>query len=120
MNNGRILASLAWIVAVAALGAATLTGQALERSLHVSVLDRGGNVVSDLGPSDFVVREDKVAREVLRVRPAADPMQIALLVDDSQAAEEFIPHYHDALPLFVKTIMADGAPRHQEIGRAHV
>ena len=44
----------------------------------------------DLGPADFIVREDNVAREVLKVAPAVDPMQIALLVDNSQAARDDI------------------------------
>ena len=52
-----------------------------------------GAPVADLGPADFIVREDNVAREVLRVAPASEPMQIALLVDNSQAAEPFIRDY---------------------------
>ena len=40
-------------------------------------LDETGAPVPDLGPSDFVVREDNVAREVLSVAPATEPMQIA-------------------------------------------
>ena len=38
--------------------------------------------------SEFIVREDDVAREVLRVSAATEPLQIALLVDTSQAIEE--------------------------------
>ena len=45
-----------------------------------------GAPVPNLGPTDFIVREDNVAREVLRVAPATDPMQIAMLVDNSTAA----------------------------------
>ena len=42
--------------------------------------------VPGMGPSDFIVREDNVAREVLRVVPATDPMHIAILLDNSVAA----------------------------------
>ena len=48
----------------------------------VSVLDQNGTPVEGLGPRDFVVREDGAVREVLRVEPAPNGRQIALLVDE--------------------------------------
>ena len=71
-----------------------------ERALYVSVVDQNGAPVPNLGPSDFVVKEDNMTREVLRVQPAEDPMQIALLVDTSQAAQDHISHMRQALPGF--------------------
>jgi VWFA-related protein len=53
-------------------------------TVYTSVLDRTGAPVAGAMASDFVVREDGVAREVLRVTTATDPLQIALLVDTSQ------------------------------------
>ena len=38
----------------------------------MSVLNEAGAPVPDLGPSDFVVREDNLTREVLRVEPVDD------------------------------------------------
>ena len=58
--------------------------------MYVSVLNEQGFPVPDLGPSDFIVREDGVAREVLRVAPAIEAMQIAVLVDNSAAARNDI------------------------------
>jgi hypothetical protein len=58
--------------------------------MYVSALNEAGAPVPDLGPADFLVREDNVAREVLRVAAAAEPMQIAVLVDNSQAARSYI------------------------------
>jgi len=75
--------------------------QAIQRSLTVSVVDDKGAAVPDLGPSDFIVREDNVSREVLKVTPADEPMQIAVLVDTSTAARNNLPHYRTALPPFV-------------------
>lgn len=72
-----------------------------ERSMYVSVVDQNGMPVPDLGPSDFLVKEDNLTREVLRVVPAVDPMQIAVLVDTSQAARDHIQHMRTALPPFV-------------------
>src|SRR5690242_6905641 len=83
---------------------AVLQAQALQRSVYASALDPSGAPVPNLGPSDFVVREDKVAREILSVAPATDPMQIALLVDNSQAGEQYTRDYREALPAFIQTI----------------
>ena len=69
--------------------------------MYVSVLNDAGAPVLGLGPADFIIREDNVAREVLRVAPATDPMQIALLVDNSQAARDYISNMRQALPEFV-------------------
>src|SRR5262249_25779575 len=72
--------------------------------MYVSVLNDEGAPVSDLGPSDFIVREDNVAREVLRVAPADEPMQIAILVDTSQTARDDISYVRTALPPFVTSL----------------
>ena len=59
--------------------------------LYVSVVDKKDKPVTELAPTDLVVREDGVQREVLRVTKASAPMPIAVLIDDSQAAERAIP-----------------------------
>ena len=70
--------------------------------MYVSVARRGRRAGPRPRPADFIVREDNVAREVLRVAPADDPMQIALLVDNSQAAARLHPRLSGtALPAFV-------------------
>jgi len=98
----------------ALLAPAALRAQALQRSIYASALDQSGAPVPNLGPTDFVVREDKVAREILSVAPATDPMQIALLVDNSQAGEQFTRDYREALPAFINPIAADeSGARHQ-------
>lgn len=74
-----------------------LAAQATERSIYVSVIDDHGVPVPDLGPPDFRVREDSVAREILRVAPATAPIHLAVLVDNSQAAAPFIVDIRNAL-----------------------
>lgn len=88
--------------------AATPAGQRSDRehTLFVSVLDQDGNPVPDLGPSDFVVKEDNTTREILRVVPATDPMQVAVLVDTSQAARNQIQYMRQALPPFAAAMTA--------------
>lgn len=76
--------------------------QTEERTIYASVLDDAGAPVRGLSASDFVVREGGLAREVLRISPATDPLQIAVLVDTSQAIENDILHLRPALTAFVK------------------
>jgi len=99
-----MLAGVSVVAALALSHPAVLLSQALERSMFVSVVDQAGAPVPNLGPSDFIVREDNLSREVLRVAPATDPMQIAILVDNSTAAAPQIPHIRRALPAFIQTL----------------
>lgn len=72
-----------------------------ERALFVSAVDKDGEPVSGLGPDAFIVREDGVRREVLRVSRATEPIDIALLVDNSTAASQEITFLREALSKFV-------------------
>jgi hypothetical protein len=83
-----------------------LLSQARERSIYVTMIDRSGAPVPDMGPSDFIVREDDMAREVLRVAPATDPMDIAILLDNSVAAASAVQQMRLALPAFLDALMA--------------
>jgi hypothetical protein len=103
VNATRRLAA-ALIAAVTPGLTVSLSSQAVERSLYVSVVNEAGAPIPDLGPADFVVREDNVAREVLRVAPAGAPMQIAVLVDTSQTARDNISYMRSALPPFVTAL----------------
>jgi len=104
MTNRRRLAAGFLVTACAFGWLATLGAQTRQRSMYVSAVNEAGAPVPDLGPSDFIVREDNVAREVLKVEPALEPMQVAVLVDTSQAARNDISHMRTALPGFVKTL----------------
>jgi hypothetical protein len=115
---GKVTASLAILALglAALLASPTLQAQALQRAIYASAVDQTGAPVPNLGPADFIVREDKVAREILRVEPANDPMQIALLVDNSQAGEPYIRDYREALPAFIRAIGDDETGAKHQIG----
>ena len=96
------------------LGVVTLVSvsplaQAVQKAMYVSVVDQAGAPVPALGPADFIVREDDIAREVLSVAPADEPMQVAVLVDTSDTAREQIHYLRDAVPTFVNTLISGGA-----------
>lgn len=82
--------------------------QAKPINLYVSVLDGKGNPVKNLGASDFHVSEDGVAREVLKVAPATEPLTVALLVDDSQAATRAIQQMREGIHDFITGLAGKG------------
>jgi hypothetical protein len=115
MKNQRFVAAVVLLGVAAFAATARLGAQAQQRAVYVSALDKSGNPVAELQPSDVIVKEDDVTREVLRVAPATEPMQIAILVDNSQAAERVIRDYRDALPAFVSALLADATGAKHDI-----
>lgn len=80
---------------------------AREGVLYTSVVDKSGEPVNGLGADDFIVREDNARREVLRVSRAVDPIAVAILIDNSTAAQDDIQNIRDALSKFVLKMSAD-------------
>jgi hypothetical protein len=72
-----------------------------ERTIFVSAVNSKGDPIEDLGVGDVIVREDGVRREVLRLSRATEPIDIAVLVDNSAAADDAIVHIREALRVFV-------------------
>lgn len=77
------------------------SAQRQDRELYVSVVDTAGAPVTDIETREFVVKEDGVTREVLKSTKATDPMQIALVVDNSQAAANDISNLRDSIRAFI-------------------
>ena len=82
--------------------------QSVERSMYVTVVDSASRPVTGLGTEAFAVREDGRPREVLRVSPATAPIEMAILLDNSQAAEPFVADLRRALEPFVKELGSKG------------
>lgn len=72
-----------------------------ERTLFVSAVDDKGEPVEGLGPDAFIIREDGQRREVLRVSKATEPIDLALLADNSQAASQHLTFIREGLSSFV-------------------
>jgi hypothetical protein len=116
MTGRRRFPGAVVLAALVIAASAALVAQATQRSMYVSVLDAAGAPVPNVVPSDLIVRDDNVAREVLHVAPADEPMQIEVLVDNSQAAREYIPDIRVALPEFVDALLApNDAGRKNEV-----
>jgi hypothetical protein len=115
MTAGRLLLGALLVAALALTWPGRLAAQAIQRAMYVSVVNEAGAPVPDLGTTDFVIREDNVAREVLRVEPAVDPMQVAVLVDTSAASRDNISHMRQALPAFVAALTDSPAGQKNEV-----
>ncbi len=100
--------SLAAVPALLALCPPAATAQTTERTLYVSVVDDKGAPVSGLGNADFVVREDGREREILRVLPATQPIDVALLIDNSQAITPYQQDLREAIKTFTTRLAKDG------------
>jgi len=84
-------AALSIVLVAPAVGAQR--GDPREQHAFATVTDRKGNAIAGLGVADFSVTEDGVKREVLRVEPAAAPLQVVLLLDSSDTVRS---NGHDA------------------------
>jgi len=72
-----------------------------DRHVFLTVLDRNDAPVTDLTPADVVVKEDGAVREIVSVARATMPLQIVLLVDDSQAAQALTNRLRESTTAFV-------------------
>ena len=61
--------------------AASARQDVVQKTALVTVVAEARGPVANLGPRDLVVREDRATRDVLDVRPATEPLFIALLID---------------------------------------
>jgi VWFA-related protein len=93
--------------AVFAIACPSAYAQADERIIYASVVDRDGAPVLDLTLKDFIVREDGQAREVLRVARDTDPLQIALLVDNSVSMRPRLSVLRKAVTAFIDSTRDD-------------
>jgi VWFA-related protein len=105
-----------WLVAMAAVSAVfpqdparrPAASDVRTRDVFVSVLDNKDVPVTGLTAPDFAVREDGVAREVVRAVPATAPLQIVLLVDDSEALTPALQPMREGLNKFVDKVQGHG------------
>jgi hypothetical protein len=88
-----------------------------ERGIIVGVSTSGSGdaPVPDMKVADFTVRENDVAREVLRVAPAPPPSHVYLLIDDSQATQGLSTYLRPAMTGTISKLAALEPPPQQAL-----
>ena len=77
-----------------------------QQRVYVSVVDKKGAPAATLAVADLTIKEDGVAREVLKVEPATDPMQVAILVDTSAVTGPAVADLRASIKAFGAAIWA--------------
>ena len=86
--RGEIAVRLVSVLTLAVTGAAGLAAAPpTTRTVYVTVVDRAGQAVPGLTPADFGLKEGGKEREIASVAPAAEKMRIALMLDETLAAQ---------------------------------
>jgi Ca-activated chloride channel family protein len=91
-------------LAAALAPSAPVSAQSKPTDVYVSVVDGKGEPARGLTAEDFRVREDGVAREVLKAGPATEALTVAFVVDDSQTAGPAVQMIREAMETFLKAL----------------
>lgn len=80
------------------------TRETRDRHVFLTALDRNDVAVTDLKTTEVAIKEDGATREIISVARATAPMQIVLLVDDSQAATPLTMETRASVSAFVNLV----------------
>jgi VWFA-related protein len=119
----RCLVTVSCLVFVLTAGARQVGTQGNNKSIFVSVLDAEGKPVTGMTAGDFAIREDNADRKIVEVKPATQPIYIAMLVDTSTAATGFVQDIREGFSGFARQVLGK-SPESQlslwEFGQAAV
>ena len=104
----------------------------VDKSLFLSALDEAGKPVKGLTADDILIREDNTDRTIVAVRPASQPISVAVLVDTAQGTrvtdaygtpEDYVRDLRVAVGGFAKHLLAqspDASVSLMEFGQAAI
>ncbi len=107
LRRAAAAAAVAFAFLALLFASPVVLAQVDERVLYSSVTQKNGEPVLDLATRDFIVREDGQTREVLRVARDDDPLQIALLVDNSAPMRSRLPQLRKSVAAFIDATRQD-------------
>jgi hypothetical protein len=104
----------------------------VDKSLFLSALDEAGKPVKGLTADDILIREDNLDRTIVAVKPASQPISVAVLVDTAQGTrvtdaygtpEDYVRDLRVAVGGFAKHLLAqspDASVSLMEFGQAAI
>ena len=95
------------LAAALCLFGTSLSVQAQEHMLHVSVLDATGNPVTGLTEEDIVVQWDGENLETTDFVPVRWPVRLTVFVDNSDAAVGVVPQMREGLRALLRVLPAE-------------
>ena len=107
MSFRRLRGTCGIACVVAVLVALAQTAWAQERQLFMLVTDRAGQPVADVTADEVVLEQEGSECTVKDVQLDAAPMKVALLVDNSDAAQQSLNSMRDGLAAFLDTLPAE-------------
>ena len=87
----------------------------VDKSLFLSALDEAGKPVKGLTADDILIREDNTDRTIVAVKPASQPISVAILVDTAQGTrvtdaygtpEEYVRDMRVAIGAFARQLLS--------------
>jgi hypothetical protein len=96
----------ACVAAVYAAAGLRADVQTATRELVVSVCDAGGEPAANLQAGEVIVRESGLRREVVRVRPAGDDLDVVLLLDNSEGSASVLEPMRRGVSAFLEAMPA--------------
>jgi len=127
----RALAPVLLVVLLAPVLRAVPQG-GVDKSLFLTVLDENGRPVRQFTADDVLIREDNQDRTVVAVKPASQPISVAVLIDTAQGArvadaygtpEEYVRDLRVAVGGFAKQLLLlspDASVSLMEFGQAAI
>ena len=103
------LAVVSCLVLLMASDVRQVRAQGNHKAIFVSVLDADGKPVTGMTTADFAIREDNVDRRIVSVKPASQPIYIAMLVDTTTEVEPYISDIRDGFSGFVRQVLQNNA-----------
>src|SRR3954447_7708462 len=104
----------------------------VDKSLFLTVLDENGRPVRQFTADDVMIREDGQDRAVVAVRPASEPISVAILVDTAQGTrvqdaygttEDYVRDLRVSIGAFAKQLLQlspDASVMLMEFGQAAI
>jgi hypothetical protein len=80
------------------------------KTVFVAAVDAADKPVAGLAKDGWALREDGNDRTIVDVKPAADPLDVVLLIDTSINSQPSVTELRNGLQAFAQTLFAGSAP----------